>query len=429
MLQSTSDYYILFVPILLIGLGLGLGLLWWNFRHLISIFWLVISLLCNGSAILIQSVISTTNLVHHHFYLAIFYLVTYISLTQSILVIFNYRISLKFCLFILLITEIGCLYFSFFDESTTVRMFVISLGVTLILLHRSPFILRFPVQVWYEGCLKVVFGLTLLLFISRTILLATFIYKTEYNPTHFGSISHWFISQLSILSLTLLFVALLLSLNFRRILEAQQRNMEQIRAQQHLQFTHDLHDIVGSTLVRSISRLNNNKQTMDNQQFLLLFEQLKSDLSEVTTTERLEVKNELSLTPEQWALPIRQRFDGIFAELGITPIWQLAENWLIQPSTEELLTLQRVAEELLTNIIKHSQAKKVSVHLSHSHLYQFILEIEDDGIGFDATFAMNNSHGVGLRSIKQRLQNIQTEIYIYSDTCKTSFRIFKVKSS
>lgn len=429
MLQSTSDYYILFVPILLIGVGIGLGILWWNFRHFISIFWLVISLLCNGSAILIQSVISTTNLVYHHFYLAIFYLVTYIGLTQSILVIFNYRISLKFCLFILLITEIGCLYFSFFDESTTVRMFIISLSVTLILLHRSPFILRFPVQVWYESCLKAVFGLTLLLFILRTILLAIFIYKTEYNPTHFGSISHWFISQLSILSLTFLFVALLLGLNFRRDLEAQQSNMEQIRAQQHLQFTHDLHDIVGSTLVRSISRLNNNKQIMDNQQFLLLFEQLKSDLSEVTTTERLEVKNDLSLTPEQWALPIRQRFDGIFAELGITLIWQLAENWLIQPSTEELLTLQRVAEELLTNIIKHSQAKKVSVHLSHSHLYQFILEIEDDGIGFDATFAMNNSHGVGLRSIKQRLQNIQTEINIYSDTCKTSFRILKLKSS
>lgn len=201
-----------------------------------------------------------------------------------------------------------------------------------------------------------------------------------------------------------------------------------IKTQEQLQFSHDLHDIVGSTLVRSISRLNNNKQNMDNQQFLLLFEQLKSDLSQVTTNERSDQTHDLPLTPAQWALPIRQRFDAIFVELGIALIWQLSENWHIQPSKQEMLTLQRVTEELFTNIIKHSQAQKVCVHLYHSSVYQFILEIEDDGIGFDSASAFNNNHGVGLRSIRQRLQSIQTEINVYSNAGKTSFQILKLKS-
>ena len=40
MLQSTSDYYILFVPLLLLGLSLGLGMLWWNFRQSVHLHFL-----------------------------------------------------------------------------------------------------------------------------------------------------------------------------------------------------------------------------------------------------------------------------------------------------------------------------------------------------------------------------------------------------
>lgn len=428
MLQFTSDYYILFVPLLLLGMSVGLAALWWKFRHLISIFWLALSLLCNGSALLIQSMIPIDNLVHHHFYLAVLYLATYIALAQSILISFNYIISLRFCLFVLLGVEMGCLYFSFIHDSISTRMLILALGTTLILLHRLPLILCLSTQGWYVRSLQIVFALTLLVFIFRSIGLAIFMYKEEFNPMNFGSISHWFMSQLAILSLTLLFVALLLVLNFRKILEAQQPNLQQILTQQQIQFSHDLHDIVGSTLVRSMSRLSSHTHSMDNQQFLSLFEQLKADLSKVTTHEWLDTHHDTSLSPIEWALPIRQRFDAIFLELGITPTWKISENWLIQPSQQEMLMLQRVTEELFTNIIKHSQAKKVHIHLYHSTIYQFILDIEDDGIGFDPEFVFQHSHGVGLRSIKHRLQNIDSDMHIFSGKGKTSFQILKLKS-
>lgn len=428
MLQSTSDFYILFVPLLLLGIGIGLSVLWWKFRYLVSIFWLALSLVCNGSALLIQSLLPIENLVYHHYYLAVLYLTTYIALTQAILSFFNYQVSIRFCLVVLLGVEMSCLYFSFIYDSIYARMLSVALGTSLILLHRFPYILRLSHHGWYVRSLHIVFSFTLLIFVFRSIGLATFIYKAEYNPMNFGSISHWFISQLAILSFTLLFVALLLILNFRKILDAQQPNLQHIRTQQHIQFSHDLHDIVGSTLVRSISQLTHNTHSMNNQQFLLLFEQLKTDLSKVTTHESIDTPFEAVLSPTQWSLPIRERFEVIFLELGISPIWQLSENWLIQPSNEELLTLQRVIEELFTNIIKHSRAKKVRIHLYHSSIYQFILDIEDDGIGFDPEFVFKHSHGIGLRSIKHRLQIINTEMHIFSKKGKTVFQILKRKS-
>lgn len=428
MLQSTSDFYILFVPLLLLGMGIGLTVLWWKFLHLISIFWLALSLLCNGSALLIQSLIPIENLVDHHFYLAIIYLTAYVALTQSILTLFNHIISIRFCLLTLLGVEIGCLYFSFINDSVSARMLILAFGTTLILLHKLPLILRLSSQNWYVRSLKTVLALTLLVFIFRSIGLATFMYKAEFNPMNFGSISHWFISQLAILSFTLLFVALLLILNFRKILDAQQPNLQQIRTQQQIQFSHDLHDIVGSSLVRSISRVSSQMHTMDNQQFLLLFEQLKTDLSKVTTQEWLDTHHDNTLSPIEWALPIRQRFDVIFLELGITPTWKISENWLVQPSKQEMLILQRVTEELFTNIIKHSRAKNVHIYLYHSTIYQYILNIEDDGVGFDPDFVFTHSHGVGLRSIKHRLQNTNIDVHIFSGKGKTSFQILKLKS-
>lgn len=425
MLQSTSDYYILFVPLLLLGLSLGLGMLWWNFRQFISIFWLAVSACFHGTALFIQSLIPIQAQSYHYFYLLILYLITYITFTQSVLVQFKQHISIKLCLLVICLAEIGVLYFSFIHDQHFVRMLIFALGTVIILWHKSLNLFFAPAHQSIEKILKFLFFITGTIFIFRCVSLSAFIYRADYSPIDFGSISHWFLNQLTILIITILFAALLFAANFRNFFALQK---SKIKTQEQLQFSHDLHDIVGSTLVRSISRLNNNKQNMDNQQFLLLFEQLKSDLSQVTTNERSDQTHDLPLTPAQWALPIRQRFDAIFIELGITLIWQLSENWHIQPSKQEMLTLQRVTEELFTNIIKHSQAQKVCVHLYHSSVYQFILEIEDDGIGFDSASAFNNNHGVGLRSIRQRLQSIQTEVNVYSNAGKTSFQILKLKS-
>lgn len=64
----------------------------------------------------------------------------------------------------------------------------------------------------------------------------------------------------------------------------------------------------------------------------------------------------------------------------------------------------RIIQESLSNILKHAEAKKVSIQLNvFEDLFNLI--VEDDGKGFDANEMVNNS-GMGLRSNKARVNKM-----------------------
>jgi signal transduction histidine kinase len=71
--------------------------------------------------------------------------------------------------------------------------------------------------------------------------------------------------------------------------------------------------------------------------------------------------------------------------------------------------LFRNVRELLINVVKHAQAKKVSVHLKQSDGRMTII-IEDDGIGFDTHAAIQpglQGGGFGLFSIQERMTDLE----------------------
>ena len=65
---------------------------------------------------------------------------------------------------------------------------------------------------------------------------------------------------------------------------------------------------------------------------------------------------------------------------------------------EKKLMLYRIIQEQISNIIKHSHAKKAAIHLSTT-AKEIILKIEDNGIGFDI---QKKSGGIGLRNMSNR---------------------------
>jgi signal transduction histidine kinase len=85
----------------------------------------------------------------------------------------------------------------------------------------------------------------------------------------------------------------------------------------------------------------------------------------------------------------------------------------------------RVTEEALTNVIKHSYAKKVLVRLYFSDIKQIILEIKDDGIGFNVDEISASNVNIGLKSMKIRLEKIQSTMNIYSRHGETIIKIIK----
>jgi signal transduction histidine kinase len=80
----------------------------------------------------------------------------------------------------------------------------------------------------------------------------------------------------------------------------------------------------------------------------------------------------------------------------------------LQPSTS--LSLYRVVQETLHNIITHSHAKNVKVELA-SDDGQILLRIIDDGVGFDVS---QEGTGLGLASMRQRVQALGGSIDISS---------------
>lgn len=87
----------------------------------------------------------------------------------------------------------------------------------------------------------------------------------------------------------------------------------------------------------------------------------------------------------------------------------------------ESLTLTRVAEESLTNIIKHSHADKVYVRLIAGHT-EIVLEIEDNGIGFDTEKVQTGLH-VGLHSMQVRINRLGGKFKVFSKYGQTIIRV------
>jgi signal transduction histidine kinase len=76
------------------------------------------------------------------------------------------------------------------------------------------------------------------------------------------------------------------------------------------------------------------------------------------------------------------------------------------------LCLYRVAEESLTNVAKHSQARSARVHMA-SAADGIRLTIADDGTGFDAT-SPESKAGLGFVSMHERLRVVHGTIRVDS---------------
>ena len=83
---------------------------------------------------------------------------------------------------------------------------------------------------------------------------------------------------------------------------------------------------------------------------------------------------------------------------------------------EKELAIYRIVQEALNNIIKHAEAKNVSVNLLKKGNV-LSLSVEDNGIGFDQDKAMKISKGkgpLGLVIMRERAMQLDGELTIES---------------
>ncbi len=425
-IDSTAQYFVLLLPVFLMVLG-GLCLLFWfNKRDFQSVFWLGIAGCFHGTAFLIQSLTSFDAQASIYWLILLFYILNYVCFTQAVVLRFHILVDWRFCFCIFLITEVIILYFSFLNSNYAGRLISFALAVMIILIFYSVKIYKLEsisrIHVW----LKRAYYCCALIFIGRVILLTQYSINNHAALLNFQSTTHWFLNQIFILIITMIFAALIIATHFYEEHHNQQIKLLKAKQQERLHISQDLHDTLGSSLVRSIGVMSQNHQQINQQQVLAMLKLFRDDLRQVIDNNIYSESTIIPEDPKHWAAPIRHRFSQIFEELHITATWQLDAAWQSRPSVLDCVNLRRITEELLTNVIKHSQATLVSINLYYTTKNVLALEICDNGIGFDTNIIQAHNINIGLNSIGQRIKQISAQIDIKSNHLGTCILIQKI---
>jgi signal transduction histidine kinase len=104
------------------------------------------------------------------------------------------------------------------------------------------------------------------------------------------------------------------------------------------------------------------------------------------------------LRSEGLAAALQARLEAVEARVGLDTDFRVEGEGQLSPEVEE--GLYRIAQEALNNALRHARARSVSV-LLHLKNETVVLEVTDDGIGFDPTAACEQG-GFGLRGMEER---------------------------
>jgi two-component system sensor histidine kinase UhpB len=181
------------------------------------------------------------------------------------------------------------------------------------------------------------------------------------------------------------------------------RDLLAAQEQERTRIAHELHDSLG----QSLSLITNHAQ-------------LGLACTEVSADIRRHLQTIISRTAEAiqevraLSRNLRPTSIGVFglAESIDRLIEQVAQSSTIQfdkhldaiddaLNTEQASHLYRIAQEILTNILKHSQARNVGVRLEHD-LHCVRLAVIDDGRGFALEHSAERRGTVGISSIYER---------------------------
>ena len=77
------------------------------------------------------------------------------------------------------------------------------------------------------------------------------------------------------------------------------------------------------------------------------------------------------------------------------------------------LSIFRILQELITNILKHAGATKASIQFTQSAKNLNII-VEDNGKGFDTYFINHTKNGIGLNNIEKRIEHLEGNFTIDS---------------
>jgi signal transduction histidine kinase len=107
---------------------------------------------------------------------------------------------------------------------------------------------------------------------------------------------------------------------------------------------------------------------------------------------------------------LRTRLEAVEARSGMRTEYHVTGERRLSLETET--ELYRIAQETLTNVVKHAQANHISVSLHYDET-KFRFKVHDNGVGFNLEKA-STCGGVGLRNILERTQRMNGKLSVES---------------
>lgn len=197
----------------------------------------------------------------------------------------------------------------------------------------------------------------------------------------------------------------------REQLRAMARRLMTVQEDERRMLSRELHDDIG----QAITAIRLGAMSVQDDDDAARRTEVLDEIITITDQTVAKVRNlSLLLRPPQLdslglVAALRWQADMLFRSAG-QPHLELALAALPQrPDTEVELACFRIAQEALTNILRHSGAKQVILTLEvHDGLLQ--LTVSDDGHGFDPS----HGDGLGLVTMRERAQQLDGTLEVHT---------------
>ena len=184
--------------------------------------------------------------------------------------------------------------------------------------------------------------------------------------------------------------------------------------QERTRLSREIHDGLAQTL--AFLKLNAAQmQTYLARQELDRLEQALRHSYEALTEAYLDTRqviDQLRLSPERGMADWLERICSDFEEASGLKVERSYQFPLVEVSPEVQSQLMRIFQEALTNVRKHAHARKIEVRVK-AWQDDFLLEVQDDGIGFSPEDVPDHSRH-GLLGMRERAEMIGADFQIIS---------------
>jgi len=195
----------------------------------------------------------------------------------------------------------------------------------------------------------------------------------------------------------------------------QQQAAELAVLEERQRLARELHDSVTQALYSVNLYADAARLALANQQPHIAAEhlrELRNVVREAMFDMRLLIyeRRPLTLEKEGLAAALRARVAAVEERAGLPATIIVEGERRLPLALEE--EIYRIAQEGLTNIVKHAHSHHLSIRLRYDE-NAVHLELEDDGIGFDPESAKQNG-GLGLRGMEERVRQLGGQLQIAS---------------